>query len=85
MEIFHLNIDVMALDSRYPLIAENLDGSVLAMLHSVIQTIEVKTNLTSTDVKQVALLQRTFTSLVHAHAGRTKAINSDRKKRVALF
>lgn len=47
-------IDVMVLDSRYPLIAENLDGSVLAMLHSVIQTIEVKTNLTSTDVKKIS-------------------------------
>lgn len=47
-------IDIMVLDSRYPLLAENLDGSVLAMLHSVIQTIEVKTNLTSTDIKKIS-------------------------------
>lgn len=48
-------IDIMILDSRYPLLSENLDGSVLAMLHSVIQTIEVKTNLTSIDIKKIAL------------------------------
>lgn len=47
-------IDIMILDSRYPLLSENLDGSVLAMLHSVIQTIEVKTNLTSGDVKKIS-------------------------------
>lgn len=47
-------IDVMILDSRYPLLAENIDGSVLAMLHSVIQTIEVKTNLTSNDIKKIS-------------------------------
>lgn len=47
-------IDVMVLDSRYPLLAENMDGSVLAMLHSVIHTIEVKTNLTSSDIKKIS-------------------------------
>lgn len=47
-------IDVMILDSRYPLLAENLDGSVLVMLHSIIQTIEVKTNLTSTDLNKIS-------------------------------
>lgn len=47
-------IDIMILDSRYPLLSENLDGSVLAMLHSVIQTIEVKTHLTSNDVKKIS-------------------------------
>lgn len=47
-------IDVMIIDSRYPLLAENSDGSVLAMLHSVIQTIEVKTNMTSTDLRKIA-------------------------------
>ncbi len=47
-------IDVMIIDSRYPLLAENLDGSVLAMLHSVIQTTEVKTNLTSADIKKIS-------------------------------
>lgn len=46
-------IDIMILDSRYPLLAENEDGSVLAMLHSVIATIEVKTNLKSNDIKKM--------------------------------
>ena len=45
-------IDIMILDSRYPLLAENADGSVLAMLHSVIQTIEVKTRLTTHDIEK---------------------------------
>lgn len=47
-------IDIMVLDSRYPLLAENMDGSVLAMLHSVVWTIEVKTNITSTDIKKIS-------------------------------
>ena len=34
--------------------------------------------------KQVDLLQRTFTSLVHAHAGRTKPLKQD-KKQFAVF
>jgi len=46
-------LDVMILDSRYPLLSENDDGSVLAMLHSVISTIEVKTNITSADMTKM--------------------------------
>ncbi|EMQ60202.1 hypothetical protein VCEM1676A_003163 [Vibrio cholerae O1 str. EM-1676A] len=46
-------IDIMILDTRFPLLAENLDGSVLAMLHAVVDTIEVKTNLTSSDLKKI--------------------------------
>ncbi len=46
-------IDVMILDARYPLLAENADGSVLAMLHSVIQTIEVKTRITTRDIEKM--------------------------------
>jgi len=46
-------IDVMILDARYPLLAENADGSVLAMLHSVIQTIEVKTRVTTRDIEKM--------------------------------
>lgn len=57
-------IDVMVLDSRYPLLAENLDGSVLAMLHSVVQTIEVKTNLTSGDVKKISTDIQIIRSLI---------------------
>lgn len=45
-------IDIMILDSRYPLLAENADGSVLAMLHSVIQTIEIKTRITPKDIEK---------------------------------
>jgi len=46
-------IDIMVMDSRYPLLSQNIDGSVLAMLHSIIYTIEVKTNITSIDVKKI--------------------------------
>lgn len=46
-------IDIMILDARYPLLCENQDGSVLAMLHSVIKTIEVKTRITSNDMKKI--------------------------------
>jgi len=45
-------IDIMILDSRYPLLSKNADGSVLAMLHSLLWTIEVKTNLRSADIKK---------------------------------
>lgn len=58
-------IDVMILDSRYPLLAENLDGSVLAMLHSIIQTIEVKTNLTSTDLNKISSDTKKIRSLMN--------------------
>lgn len=47
-------IDIMILDTRFPLLAENLDGTVLAMLHAVVETIEVKTNLTSSDIKKIS-------------------------------
>jgi uncharacterized protein DUF6602 len=43
-------LDVVLVDARYPLLAQNVDGSVLVMLHSVLKTIEVKTRATSTDV-----------------------------------
>ena len=46
-------IDVMILDTRYPLLAENEDGSVLAMLHSVIGAIEVKTRLATSHIKKM--------------------------------
>lgn len=58
-------IDVMILDSRYPLLAENLDGSVLAMLHSVIQTTEVKTNLNSTDIKKISSDTKIIRNLIN--------------------
>lgn len=46
-------IDILIIDSRYPLLAENNDGSVLAMLHSVIYCIEVKTNIRTTDLSKM--------------------------------
>lgn len=46
-------IDILVLDSRYPLLSENSDGSVLAMLHSVISCIEVKTNIKNQDLQQI--------------------------------
>ncbi len=45
-------LDIIIIDSRYPLLSENEDGSVLVMLHSVIWIIEVKTNLRSNDIKK---------------------------------
>lgn len=53
-------IDIMVLDSRYPLLSENEDGSVLAMLHSVIHCIEVKTNIRSSDLKKIWKNSRTL-------------------------
>jgi hypothetical protein len=43
-------IDVLILDARYPLLAENPDGTVLAMLHAVLTAFEVKTRMTTRDV-----------------------------------
>ncbi len=45
-------LDIIIVDSRYPFLSENEDKSVLVMLHSVIWTVEVKTNLRSNDIKQ---------------------------------
>jgi hypothetical protein len=36
----------MIVDARYPLLAQNLDGSAVVMLHSLLCAIEVKTTLT---------------------------------------
>lgn len=46
-------IDVMVLDSRYPLLSENSDGSVLAMLHSVLRCIEIKTRVNTPDLVKI--------------------------------
>ena len=45
-------LDVVLVDARYPLLAQNTDGSVLVILHSVLKTIEVKTRATSADVSK---------------------------------
>jgi hypothetical protein len=57
-------IDIMIIDSRYPLLAENSDGSVLAMLHSVVYCIEVKTNIQTTDLAKMSNHTREIISLV---------------------
>lgn len=44
-------IDIMIVDARYPYLAENSAGMVMVMLHSVVQTISVKTRLISTDIE----------------------------------
>ncbi len=43
-------IDILVIDTRYPLLGYNTDGTVLVMAHSVIKIIEVKTNLTKKDI-----------------------------------
>lgn len=45
--------DLLLLDTRFPLVAQNDDGSVLAMLHSVIGTIEVKRTLTKSEIQKI--------------------------------
>jgi hypothetical protein len=46
-------MDVLILDSRYPLLSHNKDGSVIAMLHSVVHVIEVKTSVGKRDISAV--------------------------------
>lgn len=46
-------IDTMILDSRYALLAQNDDGSVVSMLHSVVFCIEVKTNIRTSDIDRI--------------------------------
>jgi hypothetical protein len=48
-------LDVIVVDARYPLLAENADGSALVMLHSVIRTFEIKTNLKAKDIQKSLL------------------------------
>lgn len=56
-------IDVIIVDSRYPFLSHNLDGTVLVMLHSVIETIEVKTSLTSRSIKDIRAKNEKITEL----------------------
>jgi hypothetical protein len=45
-------LDVIVADSRYPLLSENADGSALVMLHSVVHVFEIKTNITTRDIRK---------------------------------
>lgn len=45
-------LDVIVADSRYPLLSENADGSALVMLHSVVHVFEIKTNVTTKDIRK---------------------------------
>ncbi len=54
-------IDVIVVDARYPLLAENADGSALVMLHSVVCMFEIKTNVTTKDIKKsLGIAERTM-------------------------
>jgi hypothetical protein len=57
-------LDVVLVDARYPLLAQNTDGSVLVMLHSVLKTIEVKTRATSSDITKALDNARVIQNLV---------------------
>jgi len=58
-------IDILVLDSRYPLLSENSDGSVIAMLHSVISCIEIKTNIKNKDLQGIWKTSKTVRSLAN--------------------
>ncbi len=47
-------IDVIIIDTRYPLLGYNSDGTVLVMAHSVVRIIEIKTNLKPKDLKKTS-------------------------------
>lgn len=46
-------IDILILDSRYPLLSHNADGSVIAMLHALVFAIEVKTSVGKREVNAI--------------------------------
>lgn len=57
-------IDVIVVDARYPLLAENADGSALVMLHSIVRTFEIKTNVTTKDIQKSLLAAKKVELLV---------------------
>lgn len=56
-------LDVIVVDARYPLLAENDDGSALVMLHSVIRIYEIKTNLKIKDMHAALAAAKTVKTL----------------------
>jgi hypothetical protein len=46
-------IDILILDARFPLLSNNIDGSVIAPLHAVISTIEVKSRLCTREIQNI--------------------------------
>lgn len=56
-------MDLMLMDSRYPLVSENRDGSVVAMLHSVLATVEVKLSLDGLEIEKIRRNEKTITKL----------------------
>lgn len=56
-------IDIIVIDSRYPLLSQNEDGSVVCMLHSVIATIEVKLTLNKNEIKKILTNDRIIAGL----------------------
>ncbi len=46
-------VDILIIDSRYPLLAHNSDGTVIAPLHSVLQAIEVKVSASKREIANI--------------------------------
>jgi hypothetical protein len=67
-------LDIVLVDARYPLLAQNADGSVLVMLHSVLKTIEVKTRAISSDVTKALANAR----IIHALSSQIELTGEDR-------
>lgn len=57
-------IDVLVIDSRFPLLSQNTDGSVVVMLHSLLSTIETKSNLDKGEVENMLRNSKLISSLV---------------------
>jgi hypothetical protein len=56
-------IDVIVMDSRYPVLCNNEGGSVVCMLHSVIATIEVKLTLNKKEINKILQNDEILTKL----------------------
>lgn len=66
-------LDIIVADSRYPLLSENADGSALVMLHSVVHVFEIKTNVTTKDIKM---------TLVNAAKSKALAVEVEEFKQI---
>lgn len=65
-------IDIIVVDSRYPLLCRNLDESVIVMLHSVVATIEVKTSISKREILAIKKAHKTIkqiSSEMHPKSG----------------
>lgn len=69
-------LDVIVTDSRYPLLSQNVDGSSLVMLHSVVHVFEIKTNITSKDILKSLENNRKTTEITREVDGFARNTNS---------